>query len=90
MAQTFQLPLQENRETLFSSEGADIYMYQLRNEPLGGLPQKILQIKVLLSAISFILTLYSIRSLFLSQISNALASVKPLNPRKSFERLQAT
>ena len=90
MAQTFQLPLQENRETLFSSKGADIYMYQLRNEPLGGSPQKILQIKVLLSAISFILTLYSIRSLFLSQISNALASVEPLNLRKSFERLQAT
>ena len=69
MAQTFQLPLQENRETLFSSEGADIYMYQLRNEPLGGSPQKILQIKVLLSAISFILRSflsYSIGSLFLS------------------------
>ena len=45
MAQTFQLPLQENRETLFSSEGADIYMYQLRNEPLGGLPQKICKLR---------------------------------------------
>ena len=70
MAQTFQLPLQENRETLFSSKGADIYMYQLRNEPLGGSPQKILQIiKVLLSAISFILRSflsYSIGSLFSS------------------------
>ena len=38
MAQTFQLPLQENGEKLFSSEGADIYMYQLRHEPLGGSP----------------------------------------------------
>ena len=69
MAQTFQLPLQENRETLFSSKGADVYMYQLRNEPLGGSPQKILQIKVLLSGISVILRSflsYSIGSLFLS------------------------